>query len=87
MVREGYIPPLYVNYISGLVGSHCVLTPDIAGLVVVYTDAGVVAARAGAANFGTVEIGPCGYGLEDGAFGACVFARLEMKVSASAFRS
>jgi len=66
--------PLHVDDVAGLVGRDCSLAPDVARLVVVDRYTGIVAAGTGATDRSGVKSGPGGYGLEDGAFGAGVFA-------------
>lgn len=68
--------PLDVDDVAGGVGLDGRGAPGAGGEVVVDAVAGVVAAGAGAADGGSVEVGPGLYGLEDLALWAGVRAVL-----------
>lgn len=64
--------PLNFDNVSGIVGYDWCVAPVGRGLVVVYADTGVVATGTAPSYLCGGEIGPRGYGLEDGALGTRV---------------
>lgn len=68
MVTVGVNAPLHCDGISSIVCCHRSASPSICGPVIVYADAGIVAARTASAYRCSGEIRPGGNGLEDSAF-------------------
>lgn len=68
--------PLYLYDIASIVSDDWLRPPLRARLVVVYADAGVVAARSAPAHFGSVKIRPSGDWLENRALRASVYSSL-----------
>lgn len=78
VVAVGVDAPLNVDDLTWLVDHDGCLSPSDTGSVVVDIDTGVEATRTAATNLGGGHIRPCLDGLEDGAFRAGIFVRLDL---------
>lgn len=81
MVSVGVYAPLHIDDIAGCVGFDGAVPPVVRRLVVVDANAGIIATGAALSDWGSVEVRPRFYRLEDSAFRACIQGSLQQMIS------